>query len=59
MHFQIDLNTVLQSLAIVGIVAILKQVWTMNGSMREMKVWQAEHEKSDERRFQALETWRD
>lgn len=53
MHFSIDLNTVLQSLAIAGILGIFKQLWTMNGSMREMKVWQAQHEKADDQRFAA------
>lgn len=59
MSFHIDLNTVLASLSVLGIAGIFKQLWTMNGSIRETKVWQAEHEKSDERRFKALETRRE
>lgn len=54
MHFSIDLNTVLQSLAIAGIVGIFKQLWTMNGSMGRMKTWQEQHELSDNERFTDL-----
>lgn len=54
MHFQIDLNTILQSLAIAGIVGIFKQLWTMNGSIGRMKTWQEQHERQDDERHETV-----
>lgn len=54
MQFHIDLNTVLQSLAIAGIVGIFKQLWTMNGSMGRMKTWQEQHERQDDERHETV-----
>lgn len=52
MQFHIDLNTVLGSLTIAGIIGIFKLLWTMNGSMGRMKTWQEQHEKHDDSRFE-------
>ena len=54
MHFSIDLNTVLQSLAIAGILGIFKQLWTMNGSMGRMQTWQKQHERQDDERYDTI-----
>lgn len=58
MHFSLDFNTILQVVMSAGIIGIFKQLWNMNGSMREMKVWQGMHEEEDQRRFDALENRR-
>lgn len=54
MHFDVSLNTILELLTVGGVAAIFKQLWIMNGSMREMKVWQAQHERQDDERWRQM-----
>ena len=56
MQFHIDLNTVLGSLTIAGIIGIFKLLWTMNGSMGRMKTWQEQHERQDDERHDMVMT---
>jgi len=54
MTITIDLGTILTSvlsgLALMGIVAIFRQLKTMNGSIRELQTWRQTYEKyADER----------
>ncbi len=54
MALNIDLNTVLEGLAIVGILGIFNQLRLLNGSVAEMKQWQADHVKQDDERHAAV-----
>lgn len=56
MQFHIDLNTVLGSLTIAGIIGIFRLLWTMNGSMGRMKTWQEQHERQDDERHDMVMT---
>lgn len=54
MHFDINLNTMLEALAVLGIAGIFKQLMTLNGSVGRMKVWQEQHEKQDNDRHATM-----
>lgn len=50
----IDIGTMLQAIAVLGIAAIFKQLWTLNGSVGKMKVWQEQHERQDDERHETV-----
>lgn len=53
-HFELNINTILEALSILGIAGIFKQLMTLNGSVGNMKVWQDLHTKQDDERHAEL-----
>ena len=51
---QVDLNTILTGVAVIGIAAIFKQLYNLNGSVGRMKVWQEQHERQDDERHNTV-----
>jgi len=50
----VDLNIILQGVAIILIAWGLKGISTINGSIRELNVWRKEHEKLDNSRHETI-----
>jgi hypothetical protein len=54
MNLMIDINTILEGIAVVGIVGIFGQLWRLNGSVGQMRVWMEQHEKIDDERYKEI-----
>lgn len=55
MHFDINLNTFLEALALAGIIGIFKMIFSINGSVGRMQTWREAHEKQDDERHEHIE----
>ena len=53
--FHLSINTILEGLVLIGITWILRTLFTINGSIGQMKVWKESHEKQDDERYEALQ----
>lgn len=54
MDFHINLNTILEGIILLGIVGIFKLLWGTNERLTTSEVWQKEHDKQDDERYQTL-----